>query len=76
MQIIDGKKISAELAASIFTKAAITGSVTLGAIILALVIPKSRRKVLNFFKGKGKKKNLTKQDITIIGKEIKKKRKR
>ena len=68
-----GKKISAELAASIFTKALIAGGVTLGAIILTLVIPKSRRKVLKFFKGKGKKKNITNKDIKSIGKMIRKK---
>jgi len=69
-----GKKISAELAASIFTKALIAGGVTLGAIILTLVIPKSRRKVLKFFKGKGEKKKLTKKDITVIGKMIRNKK--
>jgi hypothetical protein len=70
-----GKKISAELAASIFAKAMIGGGVTLGAILLTLVVPKSRRKVFSIFKRKGKKKKLNKSDIKLIGKEIRKKKK-
>ena len=53
----------------------IGGGVTLGAILLTLVVPKSRRKVFSIFKRKGKKKKLNKSDIKLIGKEIRKKKK-
>ena len=67
-----GKKITAELAAGIFEKAMISGIVTLGAILMVMIVPKSREKALKFFKGKGKKKTLSKSDIKSIGKKIRK----